>query len=483
MDLLRNAEGRQPNIVVVTAGVNVIDESEREAALGDLASIGASVFVAGFGGLDPAPWEELVGEVGGSFEAFGSPEDLADALGTYQSWQVNDQYLIPFVSEVSTSEGDAELVSTTLTIGEEQVEFSYVTGQYQQGAPALRPPQEVSHGLLDLSFLQNDIGQIMGVILVLVAVAMGIYALAVIFTRDDSALSNVLQPYSEGFQASEEFGEDEDEEGSALARMALVKRAVEATEDFAQRQGYLSRTEAALERADLPLRAGEALVIYLGIIAVAAILGLVVLPPMGALVVVLVLALLPPAVVSFMAGQRRRKFEQLLPDMLQLLSGTLRAGYSLMQGVEAVSQEVSDPMGKELRRVVTESRLGRPLEQALEGVAERMTSPDFAWAVMAIAIQREVGGNLSELLLTVAETMVQRERLRREVKSLTAEGRMSAIILGLLPIGLGVAMFVINPDYMGKLFDTTMGNVLLGLAIVSMLIGFAWMKQIINIEV
>ena len=132
-----------------------------------------------------------------------------------------------------------------------------------------------------------------------------------------------------------------------------------------------------------------------------------------------------------MANRRRKQFLAQLPDMLQLLSGTLRAGYSLMQGVEAVSQEVGDPMGQELRRVVTEARLGRPLEEALDGVAERMDSPDFAWAVMAIRIQREVGGNLAELLMTVAETMTQRERLRRDVAALTAEGRISAIVLGL----------------------------------------------------
>ena len=129
-----------------------------------------------------------------------------------------------------------------------------------------------------------------------------------------------------------------------------------------------------------------------------------------------------------------------------------------MQGVEAVSQEVAEPMGLELRRVVTEARLGRPLEEALDGVAERMASPDFAWAVMAIRIQREVGGNLSELLLTVADTMIQRERLRRDVAALTAEGRMSAIVLGVLPIGLGLVMFVINPEYTSKLFDTTAGQ-------------------------
>ena len=131
--------------------------------------------------------------------------------------------------------------------------------------------------------------------------------------------------------------------------------------------------------------------------------------------------------------------------MLQLLAGSLRAGYSLLQGVDAVAQEVDDPMGQELRRVLAEARLGRPLEDALDDAAERMSSADFAWAVMAVGIQREVGGNLAELLDTVAETMIQRERLRREVRSLTAEGRVSAFILGLLPVGLGVMMYARQP--------------------------------------
>ena len=130
-----------------------------------------------------------------------------------------------------------------------------------------------------------------------------------------------------------------------------------------------------------------------------------------------------------------------------------------MQGVEAVSQEVDEPMGSELRRVVTEARLGRPLEEALDGVAERMDSPDFAWAVMAIRIQREVGGNLSELLLTVADTMVQRERLRRDVAALTAEGRMSApSSSACCRSASGVVMFVINPEYIGKLFTRHAGQ-------------------------
>lgn len=155
----------------------------------------------------------------------------------------------------------------------------------------------------------------------------------------------------------------------------------------------------------------------------------------------------------------------------------------MMQGVEAVSEEAAEPMGKELRRVVTEARLGRPLEESLDGVAERMGSADFGWAVMAIRIQREVGGNLSELLMTVAETMTQRERLRRDVAALTAEGRISAYVLGALPVGLGVFLYLINPDYVGKLFDDSLGQIMLGGSILAMAAGFAWMFKIIKIEI
>lgn len=140
-------------------------------------------------------------------------------------------------------------------------------------------------------------------------------------------------------------------------------------------------------------------------------------------------------------------------------------------------------MGKELRRVVTEARLGRELEEALEDTAERTGSDDFAWAVMAIRIQREVGGNLAELLLTVSETMMQRTRLRREVRALTAEGRISAIVLGILPPGLGAFISLTNPDFMRPLYHEFLGQVMLGLALVSMIIGFIWMNKVIQIEI
>ena len=181
--------------------------------------------------------------------------------------------------------------------------------------------------------------------------------------------------------------------------------------------------EALLEQANLPLRPAEALFFYGAGVTLLGLLALLGAPtlPVG-LMFAAIVAIAPLVVVKQLRKRRLKAFEQQLPDTLNLLAGSLRAGYSFLQGVEAVAQETSDPMARELRRVLAEARLGRPLEEALQDVAVRMQSRDFDWAVMAIRIQREVGGNLAELLSTVADTMIQRSRLRGEVKTLTAEG-------------------------------------------------------------
>ena len=300
--------------------------------------------------------------------------------------------------------------------------------------------------------------------------------------RDRSSLESALQPYAGEQEEEESYGFES--EHSAFADSAFMQRAVDITTRFAEERGLLARVETMLEQADLPLRAAEALFFYAAGVVVLTLLGAVLTRSIFATLGVLIVGgLLPVAALQFLAGQRRRKFTSQLPDMLQMMAGSLRAGYSLMQGVEAVAQEVQDPMGHELRRVLAEARLGRVLEDALEDMAERLASRDFAWAVMAIRIQREVGGNLAELLDTVGETMVQRERLRRDVRSLTAEGRMSAIILGLLPVGLGAVMYSVNRDYMNVLLHDGFGQVLLigsGLLAVA---GFYWMKKTIEIDI
>jgi tight adherence protein B len=248
-------------------------------------------------------------------------------------------------------------------------------------------------------------------------------------------------------------------------------------------KGFLEWVERKLDAARLPLRAAEAAFFSVAFAVVLSIAAFVVSGFFVAILALLAGLGAPIVVVSFLGWNRKRKFLRQLPSMLQLLASSLRAGYALLQGVEAVAQEIEDPMGAELRRVLAEARLGRPLDDALEEMALRMQSPDFSWVVMAISIQRNVGGNLAELLDTVAETMQARTRLRREVKALTAEGRMSAIMLVIMPPALMLAMVFLSPGYLTPLFTETVGKIMLGTGAFLMVAGWFWMQKMIKVDV
>ena len=410
---------------------------------------------------------------GGAYTAAESPAELAGS-GAAVSEVVASTWWVGYTAPAEVTGNQIEITVDGTVIG-----ASYVPDGRTSGA-ALEP--FVDNGGGGLPFLEGDTARTLGLVLGAVAAGLGAYALVLLFQKDESGLNSVLQPYADTYATTPV--DDEDAEAGGLSGNQLLQRAVELTEGFAERQGLLQRAEGLLERANLPLRAGEAFTAYAGIVLAALVVGFLVGGSLISTVVfALIGALIPPAAVNLRAGRRKKAFMAQLPDALQLLSSTLKAGYSFMQGVEADSQEIDDPMGHERRRIVTEAQLGRPLEDAMDALAERMDSPDFAWAVMAVKIQREVGGNLSELLLTVAETMTERERLRRDVAALTAEGKMSAIVLAALPILLGMAMWAINPDYINTLFDETIGQVLLVMSIVAALIGFGWMKKIINIDI
>ena len=262
----------------------------------------------------------------------------------------------------------------------------------------------------------------------------------------------------------------------------IVQQAGEAAEKFVG-AGVMEKIEQLLEQAKLPLRPAEFLVYAPLVAIVAAAIAYLLFGPVLAVVAVVALIASPFLILKRRSSSRLKKFQEQLPDSLNLLAGSMRAGFSFMQGLEAVADEASEPIRGELQRAFTESRLGRPIEEALDDAARRMESRDLAWAVMAIRIQREVGGNLAELLDTVSETMTHRERLRREIKSLTAEGRMSAIVLSIFPPAFALMLFVLQPGYMNLLFQETIGIICtIGGAILSV-IGWFWLSRIVKIEV
>jgi tight adherence protein B len=311
-------------------------------------------------------------------------------------------------------------------------------------------------------------------------IAAAVFALAMTLLSMDrdgtSDLEKRLTGYA-GSRAEAQLAAAEDSESSFIEDMVAL------TGRMADRVGMLNRVEDKLEQADLPLRPPEAMFLYLTIVIVTFLLSIFLFGPIVALGLT-VLAIVGPTLYLEMRRKKRlRRFETQLPDVLNLLSGSMRAGFSFAQGLEAVAEETSEPSRRELQRAYAESRLGRPIEDALEDSAARMHSVDLMWAVMAIRIQREVGGNLAELLDTVASTMTERERLRHEVLALTAEGRMSAWVLGIFPPVFAVVLYLILPDYMKTLFQDPAGIVAVVISAIMAGFGFVWLRKIMAIEV
>ncbi len=264
----------------------------------------------------------------------------------------------------------------------------------------------------------------------------------------------------------------------------MVKRAIELTANLAERRGVLGSVERKLRAADIPLRPAEVIFAYVLLASVVPTAVLLLLrTPMLVVLSLLVFVAAPPFTLKFLVSRRRKKFIAQLPDALTTLAGSLRAGRSLGQALEALAREMPSPMGRELRKIVAELRLGRKLSESLDDAVDRIGSPDFRWAVLAIQIQAEVGGNLAELLDRVGETMRARSRLKGEVKALTAEGRASAMMLVVMPPALGMVMYAVNPDYMRPMLTQTGGHIMLGISAVMIVGGFFWMKKVVSIDV
>jgi tight adherence protein B len=193
-------------------------------------------------------------------------------------------------------------------------------------------------------------------------------------------------------------------------------------------------------------------------------------------------AFIPYAFLSFKARGRLKAFDEQLPDMLVTMAASLKAGHSFRQGIQSVVDEGVDPAAKEFKRVLNETRLGRPMDDALGDMAERIGSKNFEFVMSAVTIQRQVGGSLAGLFDMVADTVRQRQQFHRKIRGLTAMGRMSAYTLVGLPFVVGLAIYVVNRDYMKPLLTTSTGHKLLILMFVMMGIGSLMLKKIVSFK-
>ncbi len=340
-------------------------------------------------------------------------------------------------------------------------------------------PQPVNTGALDLSpeVMYGAVGAIgVGLLGVVVILAVGRKP------TTDQTVTEQIQAY--GVMAAP--GKSLSRKEAAAAASPFTGQARQAAERaLASNKNLEARIAHSLEAAGMSLKPSEWLLMRAAIAVGGGLLGVL----LGTGNLVLGVMLVVVALVGPWFYLRRKRTKRLnafgtgLADTLQLMSGSLSAGLSLAQSIDTIVREGADPISTEFRRVVIETRLGVTLEDSMEGIAQRMESRDFEWVVMAIRIQREVGGNLAELLLTVAATLREREYLRRHVRALSAEGRLSCYVLGGLPPGFLAYLVVSKPDYVEPLYTTPIGFILCAAMGVLLAVGMVWMTKVAKVDV
>ena len=264
-------------------------------------------------------------------------------------------------------------------------------------------------------------------------------------------------------------------------RLAAFSGLFQATEQAFSHRKRWRTVQTLLERAALPLRTVEFFYLMLGcgflLMLLSAVSGR---SSLGILVAFAIGAVLPYLWVVFKARRRMRAFEDQLPDLLVTLAASLKAGHSFKQGLQTIVDEGHEPASTELGRVITDTRLGRPMDEALAETAERIGSKDFSFVITAVTIQRQIGGSLAGLFDMVADTVRQRQQFARKIRSLTAMGRASAYVLVALPFFIAFAITVLNPSYMDPLYNSSTGHMLIIVGLVMMSFGSLILKKIVS---
>lgn len=318
-------------------------------------------------------------------------------------------------------------------------------------------------------------GILTGVVIVL-ALFLSIFSL-ISFAKPRKKPTDRLDSWMNTYQEPENSEEKPPKEslihilGSQAERVGIGKR-------------YSEKTKIKLMQADLPLTGYEFNILraFVGLV-LGAILALLTRTPLMVGLAMAGVWMLSNLYLVQLKNKRMKMFSNQLGDALTLFANSLRAGFSFLQAISSVAREMPDPISKEFTRLLKEMSLGLSMEKSLQNMLLRMPLDDLELLVIAILIQKEIGGNLAEIIDTIASTIRERITIQREIKTLTAQGRLSGYVVGGIPIFLAGVMFFINPAYISTLFMEPAGRVMIGFGIFSMMMGIFFISKIVNIEV
>ena len=465
-------------LCVLSDGGDTTSHTALGAMTAALSRSGVSTEIVGYrtGTVQMAALRKLAAAVGGRLVP---ASDAASLVGAFTTAAASFATQVTFDATLPGSlAGGNHEVTVTLHVGSSVVVAS---SSFDTALTAVPTPTaaEPTAGAVSLNGLARPGALIPLLALVFVAL---LVMLLVVLAPKSRARDNLagVDAYRLASLARVQPGPDEVERRAGISQLALG-----VSDRFVERRGVATKLTDRLDRADIRMKASEWVLLRtcVGAFAVAAgtlILGNLII---GALLGVLLTALASHIYIGVKAERRVKAFEAALPDSLQLVASSIRTGFSLTQALDAAAEYGAEPLAGEFNRALAETRLGASLEDGLDRVADRMDSQDLRWTVMTIRIQREVGGNLAEVLHNTAATMRERASMRRRIRALSAEGRLSAYILISLPLLLGLFLFLTRRAYLSLLWTTSLGLVMSGIAVVGMVVGWLWMRKLVDVEI
>jgi tight adherence protein B len=461
---LAEEEGRARIIILVTDGNETLSSATLADAIKAAQEAETTVYVVAIESkaFTPGPLKYLAKRTGGRY--YGTPTPAAlQGIYAQLTAELKRTWRLDYVTSGRPGESPL-LVANVPGFGRDSARSPIPASAEVEKPSGLLPAAAYGKGG------STGLALLVG-LLVLLAVAL-VFASA----NADRVRSQVQKHIAPKPKRSRKVKEKKDRLQSLAGLFQLTEHALGKT------RGWL-KLARLIERADLQLKTAElfylsaASCVVLGLLATA-----VGSSGLLSLVSLVVGALIPVGFVWTKARRRLAAFENQLPDLLIGIAASLKAGHSFKQALQAIVDEGVEPAGKEFKRVLTETRLGRPLDDALNDMAERVGSKNLAFIVTAVAVQTQVGGSLASLFDMVADTVRNRQQFARKIKALTAMGRMSAYVLVALPIFLCGALTLVNPGYMAPLFQTSSGHKMIAASLVMMGIGSLLLRKIVNFK-
>jgi tight adherence protein B len=487
------SSGRARYVILLSDGGDTASAATLDQATAAVRSAGVPVYAIGLKSteFDAQPMASLAEASGSRYLETPTPGALTSLYQTLAK-EIHNQYQVKFTLPPSSSaagdltvqvatgglEAQAEQgffypTTTTVTTGS----ASMTTGTTTLVASSATPGAAAvvaETGVVGRFLRWEASDYIVGLVVFFIVLGMLVVLSGVLFPRRD-----VLAEYDSAMNRTAALGPQALDEPAAARPGALSR----ATSRALALRGYQDPLQQMIDDAALKFRASEFVLLqFVAIVVVVVLAKLLGAPLILIVVLALVFVVAPLLWLSSKGSARRRAFDDQVPNTLTMLAGSLKAGQGFEQALGVVARESPEPTASEFQRVLAQIRLGVPPEDALQSTAERMGSQAFAWATMSTMIQRQVGGNLAEIYESTAFVLRERAKLRRTIKTLTAEGRLSAIILIVLPFVIGGLVGIVNRDYLKPLIETRLGNLMLALAAVLMIAGIFWMRAIIRVD-